>query len=45
VRLEQIVRMTDFDNGEALLRVYDVLDKLGVMRIIEPELKKQLELT
>lgn len=45
IRLEQIVRMTDFDNGEALLRVYDVLDKLGVMRIIEPELKKQLELT
>lgn len=45
VRLEQIVRMTDFDNWEALLRVYDVLDKLWVMRIIEPELKKQLELT
>ncbi len=45
VRLEQIVRMTDFENGEALLRVYDVLDRLGVMRIIEPELKKQLELT
>ena len=44
IRLEQIVRMTDFDNPEALLRVYDVLDKLGVMRIIEPELKKQLEL-
>ncbi len=43
VRLEQIVRMTDFENGEALLRVYDVLDKLGVMRIIEPELKIQLE--
>lgn len=43
VRLEQIVRMTDFDNREALLRVYDVLDKLWVMRIIEPELKKLLE--
>jgi len=27
-RLEQIVRMTDFDNREAVLRVYDVLDKL-----------------
>lgn len=43
VRLEQIIRMTDFDNREALLRVYDVLDKLWVMRIIEPELKKLLE--
>ena len=42
-RLEQIIRMTDFDNREALLRVYDVLDKLWVMRIIEPELKKLLE--
>lgn len=44
-RLEQIIRMTDFENREALLRVYDVLDKLGVMRIIEPELKKILEET
>ncbi len=42
-RLEQIVRMTDFDNWEALLRVYDVLDKLWVMKIIEPQLKKYLE--
>ena len=45
VRLEQIIRMTDFDNKEAILRVYDVLDKLWVMRIIEPELKKELEET
>ncbi|MDD2871620.1 MAG: GTPase ObgE [Candidatus Gracilibacteria bacterium] len=44
-RLEQIVRMTDFDNGEAVLRVYDVLDKLGVMKIIEPQLAKYLEET
>jgi len=42
-RLEQIVRMTDFDNPEAILRVYDVLDKLWVMKIIEPQLKKYLE--
>jgi hypothetical protein len=42
-RLEQIVRMTDFDNREALLRIYDVLDKMWVMRIIEPQLKKLLE--
>ncbi len=44
-RLEQIIRMTDFDNKEAVLRVYDVLDKLLVLRIIEPELKKILEET
>ncbi len=44
-RLEQIIRMTDFENKEALLRVYDVLDKLWVMRIIEPELKSILEET
>lgn len=44
-RLEQIVRMTDFDNGEAVLRVYDVLDKLWVMKIIEPQLAKYLEET
>ena len=45
VRLEQIIRMTDFENKEALLRVYDVLDKLWVMRIIEPKLKEELEKT
>jgi hypothetical protein len=39
-RLEQIVRMTDFDNKEAVLRVYDVLDKMWVIRLIEPELEK-----
>jgi len=44
-RLEQIIRMTDFDNKEAVLRVYDVLDKLWVMRIIEPQLKTILEET
>jgi hypothetical protein len=27
-RLEQIVRMTDFENKEAVIRVYDVLDKM-----------------
>lgn len=44
-RLEQIVRMTDFENKEAVLRVYDVLDKLWVMRIVEQELKAELEKT
>ena len=45
IRLEQIVRMTDFDNKEAILRVYDVLERFWVMKIIEPILKKQLKET
>jgi hypothetical protein len=32
--------MTDFTNKEAVMRVYDVLDKMGVIRLIEPELEK-----
>ncbi len=39
-RLEQIIRMTDFTNTEAVMRVYDVLDKMWVIRLIEPELEK-----
>lgn len=39
-RLEQIVRMTDFDNIEAVMRVYDILDKLWVIKNIEKEIKK-----
>ena len=31
-RIEQIVKMTDFENEGAVRRVHDVLDKLGVMR-------------
>jgi hypothetical protein len=42
-RLEQIVRMTDFYNKEAVLRVYDVLDKLWVIKLIEPKLKSVLK--
>ncbi len=42
-RLEQIVRMTDFENKEAVMRVYDVLDKMGVIREIEKKLSKILE--
>ncbi len=34
VRLQQIVRMTEMSNPEAVARVYDVLDKLGVIRKI-----------
>ncbi len=39
-RLEQIVRMTDFSNGEALMRVYDVMEKLWVIKTIEKQLDK-----
>ncbi|MCT4617238.1 MAG: GTPase ObgE [Candidatus Gracilibacteria bacterium] len=42
-RIEQIVRMTDFDNFEAVMRVYDVLDKIGAMKKIEKELDKVME--
>lgn len=41
-RLEQIVRMTDFENGEAVLRVYDVLQKMMVIRDVEKLLKKEV---
>ena len=40
VRLEQIVRMTDFDNKEAIMRVYDVMDKLWVIKNVEKQLEK-----
>ncbi len=42
-RLEQIVRMTNFSNDEAIMRVYDVLDKLWVIKKIEKELKTVLK--
>lgn len=42
-RLEQIVRMTDFDNVEAVMRVYNVLDKMMVIRDIEAKLTKVME--
>lgn len=42
-RLEQIVRMTDFDNNEAIIRVYDVLEKMMVIRDVEKLLKKEVE--
>jgi hypothetical protein len=32
--------MTNFSNLEAIARVYDVLDKFWVMRMIEKELEK-----
>lgn len=41
-RLEQIVRMTDFDNPEAVMRVFDVMDKLGVIKKVESKLNSIL---
>lgn len=41
-RLEQIVRMTDFDNGEAIMRVYNVLEKMGVISNVQRKLEKIL---
>ncbi len=38
-RLEQIVRMTDFSNDEAVMRIYDVMDKMGLMKEIEKKFK------
>jgi len=38
-RIEQIVRMTDFSNLEAVMRVYDVLEKLQVIRKLEAKLE------
>ncbi len=43
-RLEQIVRMTDFENKEAVLRVYDVLEKMWVTDKIEKKLEKIMKL-
>jgi hypothetical protein len=42
-RIEEIVRMTDFSNNEAIMRVYDVLEKQWIMREIEPKLKEIFE--
>ncbi len=42
-RIEQIVRMTDFENKEAVLRVYDVLEKQWIMRELEPQLSEYLK--
>jgi len=42
-RIEQIVRMTDFKNLEAALRVLDVLDKIGAMKKIESKVDKLIE--
>lgn len=41
-RIEQIVRMTDFSNKEAVLRLYDVFDKIGILKKVESEIKKEI---
>lgn len=41
-RIEQIVRMTDFSNREAIMRVLDVLEKVGAIKKIQSELEKIL---
>ncbi len=38
-RLEQIVRMSDFTNLEAVMRVYDVLEKMQVMKVLQEKLE------
>jgi len=43
IRLEQIVRMTDFDNLEWVMRVYNVIEKLWVLKKVEIMLDKQKE--
>jgi GTP-binding protein len=42
LRIEEIVRMSDFTNIEAVMRVYDVLEKMGIMKRLEELLKKVL---
>ena len=39
-RIEQIVRMTDFSNPEAVSRVIDCLEKIWIMKKIESKLNK-----
>lgn len=39
-RIEQIVRMTDFTNLEAVARIYDVLEKMWVMKKMEQKLEQ-----
>lgn len=39
-RLEQIVRMTNFENFEWIMRVYDVLDRIWAVKKIESRLSK-----
>ena len=42
-RINQVVRMTDFENREAVLRVYDVLEKMWIAKQLEKKLDQVLE--
>lgn len=42
-RIEQIVRMTDFTNLEAVARVYDVIEKQGILKTVQSELENIME--
>jgi len=35
--------MTDFENGEAVMRVYDVLEKMGIISEVQKKLALVLE--
>jgi hypothetical protein len=43
-RIEQIVRMTNMANYEATMRVYDVLDKMWILRKINSTIKTKYAL-
>jgi GTPase len=34
-RIEQMVRMTNFENKEAIMRIYDILERIGAIRKIQ----------
>jgi hypothetical protein len=42
-RLEQIVRMTDFENRDAIMRVYDILEKMWVTKDLEKQFRTILK--
>lgn len=43
LRIEQIVRMTNFSNIEAIARVYDVMEKVWILKTVEKELETIME--
>lgn len=42
-RIEQIVRMTDMKNFEAVARVYDIMEKLHILTKVHAMLRKNIE--
>jgi len=42
-RIEQIVRMTDMKNFEAVARVYDILEKLHILTKVHAMLRANME--